>query len=262
MGMKQRKNIAVLLVLTLILTLLVGCGQKNKANGDGSDADGAFSGYAEADIFAEAAFSAETTGDFDKGTLTVTLSDGKNTRSLTTPTLNGIDIEDEAPTVAAFSGLMGYDGFCETHLASGTSYSVRLYYAVDATEDGTPLLIGAGYGYRAADDFVDVDGDGLFELVTTCLPDMTTSAEAVVYHLVDGEVWKAVADKSSILPDGASPVEVTNVISYGVSRYDGETSRFLFTYPDDKGEEVEVELSYPEQFNDELYQSNPETLVW
>lgn len=259
--MNYPRFLSVLLALTLLLCSLTGCQGKSSADSSSSTEEIAPIVYQTTDIFANPAFSVSTKGDFEKGKLKIILKQGDKSVKLTTPTLNGIDLDEETPTVQAFSGLMGYDGFCETHHAYGSSWSLRLYYAVIG-DDATPLCIGAGYGYRSADDFVDVDEDGLFELVTTNASDSGTSTEVMVYHLVKDEIWKATVDKSSVLSDTASPVEIDHVISYGASRYEAETSSFLFRYPNTDNEETEVTLTYPESFNDSPYQPDPSKQIW
>lgn len=260
--MKKAPKTAVFLLMTLLLCLCVGCGRQSGGDGSASGEEWVPVPYKTTDIFADPGFSVATEGSFEDETLQITLKGRGKDLKLTTPSLNGVGIEDEAPTVQAFSGLMGWDGFCETHHASGTSWSLRLYYALDAGEDGSPVCIGAGYGYRASDDFVDVDEDGVFELVCTCTSAMDNKTEALVYHRSEGAVWRASVDRSSLLTDDSSPTEVNNVISYGVSLFEPETTTFFFRWPDQEGEQTQVPLRYPDQFTDEAYSPDPNQQIW
>lgn len=132
------------------------------------------------------------TGEGRAGLLTV----GEQTWVLTEDG-NGVHLAEvlHSLTEAAlhpFTGILGTDGYALDY-GQGPAGDYRSYYGAD----GAPLVLS--FGWDRADTPVDLDGDGVRELVcgVTYMADGVPAV--LVYRLVDGEIRQA---EASALPEG------------------------------------------------------------
>ena len=102
--------------------------------------------------------------------------------------------EDSVP----FTDILGYDGYVQTTEDSGF-WQMRTYYAVNG---GGAWPIAESFGFDGAEDYsVDLDGDGMKELVTNVQFGGDGHEDVYVYRRVgdgNGEIQKGVLDLSDL----------------------------------------------------------------
>lgn len=99
----------------------------------------------------------------------------------------------------AFDDIMGLSGFY-SETTDGANFITRKYYVPAVVGGYTP--IGESFGYTIDDHVVDLDGDGVTELVCNCQYGADGAQRVFVYRLKDGVVEQGVYDSVySTLPD-------------------------------------------------------------
>ena len=93
---------------------------------------------------------------------------------------------EEAPLenrcVTPFEGIMGLDGFYDTEYEF-PYFSIRTYYGIFG-EYEKYMYIGESYGFDEPEDYiVDIDGDGITELLCNCVTGASTHSDLYVYKL-------------------------------------------------------------------------------
>ena len=89
-------------------------------------------------------------------------------------------------TLQPFTDILGTDGYTLDYVQSPAG-NYRSYYGVD----GTPLALS--FGWDRSDTLVDLDGDGVRELVCSVTYMADGVPAVLVYRLVDGEIRQAEA---------------------------------------------------------------------
>lgn len=260
--MQNKKLAALSAILSLFLVLCTGCGA-SEANPLG-EASAEISAVASESTVPDDAvplqsekmdFSVSLQGDLESGTLEVVLTRNGESQTCSTPTLNGFASEElTEPVVEPFSGMMGHSGFCETHPRAGSSWSERYYYATDWGADDSPVCIAESYGYGQNDYSIDLDGDGVTELVCNCSYTSTGTEDVFVYREADGCIWKSAVDKAGILSEDGVPTDAVLVTSHGLSYYDGGQELFFFSYPNENWDWLDQEILWPEDFAEAAYE--------
>lgn len=131
----------------------------------------------------------------------------------------------------AFTGILGYDGYLQ-RVSVGGPFEQRIYYAVSG---GGAWPIAESFGFGEAQDYsVDLDGDGVKELVTNVQYGGDGHETVYVYRRVgDGPagIWRGVLDLS----------DLPNHDNWGVNStsaaYDPETNEFRIRYTQKNTEE-------------------------
>ena len=96
-----------------------------------------------------------------------------------------------APERVAFDDIMGLSGFY-SETTDGAGFVTRQYYVPAVVGGYTP--IGESFGYAIDDHIVDLDGDGVTELVCNCQYGADGAQRVFVYRLKDGAVEQGFYD--------------------------------------------------------------------
>ncbi len=128
----------------------------------------------------------------------------------------------------SFQNIMGYDGYWEEE-RTHSKHHIRRYYT---EENGSPVLIACSWFWRSdpadtVEDYVlDIDGDGVTELVCNTVTGGSTHLEVYIYRRTANGVERGEIDREKTnIPDFDD--WGTNASS---SRYDAQTERFLLSY--------------------------------
>lgn len=149
-----------------------------------------------------------------------------------------------APTYvrADFQNIMGYDGYWEEELYD-SRHHIRRYYA---EESGKVFPIAVSWYWKfdpseKVEDYVlDIDGDGVTELVCNTLTGADIHAEVYIFRRTANGVERGEIDREKAnIPDfddwGANA---------SVSCYDAQTGQFLLSYDvKDSKEDKEIAVS-------------------
>lgn len=259
----MKKINGLLLILVMLLGLCTGCARPEGDSSEGAPEEKSeaapASSLSEAESW-EGTISLQ--GDLESGTLEVVWTQNGESRTCSTPTLNGFGYEElTMPEVEPFSGIMGYSGFCEIHPRAGSSWSERYYYAMDTGEDESPVCIAESYGYEQNDYSVDLDGDGVTELICNCSYASAGTEDVFVYREEDGCIWKSSVDKTQMLSGDGIPTDAVLLTSHGMSYYDGGQGIFFFSYPDENWDWLDQEVLWPEEFTEAAYEPSYLLLV-
>lgn len=154
----------------------------------------------------------------------------------------------------AFENIMGLSGFY-SETTDGVGFITRKYYVPAVVGGYTP--IGGSFGYTIDDHVVDLDGDGVTELVCNCQYGADGAQRVFVYRLKNGAVEKGFCGSVySTLPD---------YNNWGVNGsgeyYDADADEFVLGYSTTRGavEMAEKRFTYrlldfiPYAFNDTPY---------
>lgn len=91
----------------------------------------------------------------------------------------------------AFSGILGYDGYVQAE-SNGGYWEMRTYYA---REGGETFPIAESFGFDGAEDYsVDLDGDGVPELVANVQFGGDGHQDVYIYQRRGDEIWKGTLD--------------------------------------------------------------------
>lgn len=91
----------------------------------------------------------------------------------------------------AFSGILGYDGYVQAESADGY-WEMRTYYA---QEGGRTFPIAESFGFDGAEDYsVDLDGDGMPELVANVQFGGDGHQDVYIYQRRGDEIWRGTLD--------------------------------------------------------------------
>ena len=142
----------------------------------------------------------------------------------------------------SFQNIMGYDGYWEEE-RTHSKHHIRRYYT---EENGSPVLIACSWFWRSdpadtVEDYVlDIDGDGVTELVCNTLTGADIHAEVYIFRRTANGVECGRIDREKAnIPDfddwGANA---------SVSCYDAQTGQFLLSYDvKDSKEDKEIAVS-------------------
>ena len=128
----------------------------------------------------------------------------------------------------SFQNIMGYDGYWEEELYNSQHHTRRYY----AEESGKVFPIAVSWYWKfdpseKVEDYVlDIDGDGVTELVCNTVTGGSTHPEVYIYRRTANGVERGEIDREKTnIPDfddwGANASS---------SRYDAQTERFLLSY--------------------------------
>ena len=154
----------------------------------------------------------------------------------------------------AFDDIMGLSGFY-SETTDGANFITRQYYVPAVVGGYTP--IGGSFGYTIDDHVVDLDGDGVTELVCNCQYGADGAQRVFVYRLKNGAVEQGFYDSVySTLPD-YNNWGVNSSAEY----YDANADEFVLGYSTTHGvaEMAEKRFTYrlldfvPYAFNDTPY---------
>ena len=154
----------------------------------------------------------------------------------------------------AFDDIMGLSGFY-SETTDGAGFITRKYYVPAVVGGYTP--IGESFGYTINDHMVDLDGDGVTELVCNCQYGADGAQRVFVYRLKNGAVEQGFYDSVySTLPD-YNNWGVNSSAEY----YDADANEFVLGYSTTHGvaEMAEKRFTYrlldfvPYAFNDTPY---------
>lgn len=151
-----------------------------------------------------------------------------------------------------FTDILGYDGYIQTENTAAPWWKMRTYYAVSG---GEIFPIAESFGFGEAQDYsVDLDGDGVKELVTNVQFGGDGHEDVYVYRRVadgPGGIQKGVPDLS----------DLPNHNNWGVNStaasYDPETGLFRIRYAQKGTEEYgELEFRGLERFEFSAFQKS------
>ena len=132
---------------------------------------------------------------------------------------------EPAAELIPFADIMGYDGYYVEDESVPWHYRRTYNYALDA---GTGLL-AESFGFQIDDYVLDLDGDGVTELICNCT--YGDGADRVYVYRKNGDMiqrgWLDCFGRRELYP-GISDTEAVWAI---VQRYDAEQGAFLVTYP-------------------------------
>jgi|GEM_PF-7034958 len=137
-----------------------------------------------------------------------------------------------------FDDIMGFSGYWyDEETAPG--HHTRRYHA--EKPDGGYFLLAESFGFGDAGDFVlDIDGDGLSELVCNCVYGGDGHETVNVYRSMrDGLIWRGYFDPYAL--------DLDDWVNWGVnsyaSRYDPQKEVFVLTYATEGGGEKSISFS-------------------
>ena len=97
----------------------------------------------------------------------------------------------QAESTRPFSGILGYDGYIQAESAAGY-WEMRTYYA---QEGGRTFPIAESFGFDGAEDYtVDLDSDGMPELVANVQFGGDGHQDVYIYQRRGDEVWRGTLD--------------------------------------------------------------------
>ena len=103
-------------------------------------------------------------------------------------------------------------------------------------------MFAESYGYEIDDYVIDLDGDGVTELITNCIDDGDDARHVYVYRRKGSVIERGTPDwdKAELLPDGY-PQD-----SFTLSEFYNEENRaFLLSYAYPNGSHTQVTRNYP-----------------
>lgn len=141
----------------------------------------------------------------------------------------------DAPADAVFTGILGFDGHIATELGAG-SWASRTYCTV---RDGEPLVIAESFGYGEPQDYaIDLDGDGVTELVTNVQYGGDGAQRVYIYQRRNSDIYRG-----GLSPDGLPNFDDRGAASY-LSEYDPERGLFRLRYAQKSSEEYGLLETY------------------
>ena len=97
--------------------------------------------------------------------------------------------------VRPFTGILGYDGYIRTQ-STGGYWEKRTYYA---QAGGRTFPIAESFGFDGVKDYsVDLDGDGLPELVANVQFGGDGHQDVYIYQRRGDEIWRGTLDLGSL----------------------------------------------------------------
>lgn len=265
-GSMRKTGFIGLICAGLLACALSGCGN-TAALPDGSDSDGSVEAVgatsAPESVTEEASDCYTLQGEAESGTLEILWTEDGAQRTFSTPTLNGDGTGNPVtPEIIPFTDIMGCSGFCESHPRAGSNWSERYYYAVDMGDnDDAPVCIAESFGQERNDYSLDLNGDGVTELICNCTYIAADSDEVHVFRRENDTFLESTVDKSHMLTENGSPAEAIYIASGSVSYYDGGQKIFFFSYQNDAGDWLEWEALWPEDFTEAPYEPDYESLI-
>ena len=151
----------------------------------------------------------------------------------------------------AFDDIMGLSGFY-SETTDGANFITRQYYVPAVVGGYTP--IGGSFGYTIDDHVVDLDGDGVTELVCNCQYGADGAQRVFVYRLKNGAVEQGFYDSVYSTLSDYNNWGVNSSAEY----YDADADEFVLGYSTTHGvaEMAEKRFTYrlldfvPYAFND------------
>lgn len=170
-------------------------------------------------------------------TLDLTLERDGNRTVLRTLRLD-VDYQDPGDvTLLPFTDILGHNGFVLSFASFGGTWYMNHYYAVDGD---SAACVAESWGFDGADDYaVDLDGDGVKELVCNVTFGADGVQAAYVYRVKDGKTESAACIDTAGLPE-------YQLAHPAGSHYDPNTQIVTYTYQL-RGEEertMEQKLDY------------------
>lgn len=144
-----------------------------------------------------------------------------------------------------FSDLLGYNGYVAVTERIGELWTQRTYYAV---EDGSARPIAESFGFEEEDYSLDLDGDGVTELICNVTFGADGAQRVYVYRRRGDEIWLG-----QLSPNGKEDFDNWGVGAYW-TEYDAQNKLFRLHYwPKTGGDYITEEISSLEAFEFTLY---------
>ncbi len=141
----------------------------------------------------------------------------------------------------AFDDIMGLSGFY-SETTDGAGFLTRRYYVPAVVGGYTP--IGGSFGYTIDDHVVDLNGDGVTELVCNCQCGADGAQRVFVYQL---DTREGHIEQGTYYPVYS---KLTDYNDWGVNSsgeyYDADAGKFVLRYDTKSGGTAEKEFSYRE----------------
>lgn len=152
--------------------------------------------------------------------------------------------------ISEFTNIMGVDGYICEHVWDAFPFSEKTYVGI---VDDSPVIIGNSFGFEGHEDFsVDIDGDGVTELVCNCMFGADGAENVYIFKMTDNGVMVC-SDYESLADVEFEPLPMASAYH---DVYDPETGKITVTcMPKGTEDIIQLELDIdPAKLNFELYE--------